>query len=193
MARSVDPALRPQLLARAVEYCLARGVLNLSLRPLAASLGVSPRMLLYHFGSKERLVTAVVEEAQRRHRVLFSAWLERRPGYDFRSQVIGAWLFLRAPRHERYLRLSFELHALGLRDRRRYGALAARLSADWVEAFCRVLEDGGIPAADALQAAVLLAALARGLLLEALASGDRARADRAFRTFVAALELPALT
>jgi hypothetical protein len=37
---------------------------------------------------------------------------------------------------------------------------------------------------------MLLAAVARGLLFEALATGDRASADRAFRTFVAALELP---
>jgi AcrR family transcriptional regulator len=191
MARSVDPALRPQLLALAVEHCLARGVSNLSLRPLAQALGVSPRMLLYHFESKDRLIAAIVDEAQRRQRALLTAWLERRPGYDFRSQVIGAWLFLRAPRHERYLRFAFELHALGLRDRRRFGPVAARMSADSIDIFRRVLEDGGVPASDAKHAAELLAAVARGLLLEALATGDRASADRAFRAFVASLEFPA--
>jgi AcrR family transcriptional regulator len=191
MARSADPALRPQLLAKAVEHCLARGVWDLSLRPLASALGVSPRMLLYHFESKERLISAIVDETQRRQRALLLAWLERRPGYDVRSQIIGAWLFLRAPRHDRFLRFAFELHALALRDRRRFGAVAARMAADSADVFARVLEDGGIAASDARQAAVLLAAVARGLLFEALATGDRASADRAFRAFVAALELPA--
>ena len=191
MARPVDPSLRPHLLAKAVEHCLARGVSNLSLRPLAQALGVSPRMLLYHFDSKERLIAAIVDETQRKQSALLGAWLERRPGYDFRSQVIGAWLFLRAPRHERYLRFAFEIQALGLRERRRFGAVAARMAADSVDVFRRVLEDAGISANEAQQPAVLLAALARGLLLESLATGDRARADRAFRTFVATLELPA--
>ncbi len=191
MARSVDPALRPRLLAKAVEHCLARGVSNLSLRPFAQSLGVSPRMLLYHFDSKERLIAAIADEAQRRQRVLLGAWLERRPGYDVRSQVIAAWLFLRAPRHERYLRFTLELHVLALRDRRRFGAVAERMTADSVDVFRRILDDAGIAPSEARAAANLLGAVARGLLLEALATGDRATADRAFRAFVAALELPA--
>ncbi len=190
MARTADPALRPRLLAKAADQCLARGVGNLSLRPFAQALGVSPRTLLYHFSSKERLVAAIVEEIQRRYRGLFAAWLERRPGYDFRSQILGAWLFLSAPRHERFLRFSFELHALALRDRRRYGAAGARLIADSIDMFASVLQEGGAGAQDAARTSILLAAVARGLLLEALATGDRAHADRAFRSFVATLDLP---
>lgn len=51
---------------RATDYVLARGLAGLSLRPLAAALDTSPRMLLYDFGSKQELVSAVLAEARRR-------------------------------------------------------------------------------------------------------------------------------
>jgi AcrR family transcriptional regulator len=44
------------------------GITDMSLRELAAAIGTSHRMLLYHFGSREGLLTAVacaVEESQR--------------------------------------------------------------------------------------------------------------------------------
>ena len=42
----------------ATDYVLEHGLIGLSLRPLAAELGTSDRMLLYHFGSKDELVAA---------------------------------------------------------------------------------------------------------------------------------------
>ena len=46
------------------------GLAGLSLRPLAAALGTSPRMLLYDFGTKERLIAEILAEARRREAVL---------------------------------------------------------------------------------------------------------------------------
>ena len=59
---------RDRLLAAAVDHILEHGLSDLSLRELAAAIGTSHRMLIYHFGSKEGLIVAViqtVEEAQR--------------------------------------------------------------------------------------------------------------------------------
>ena len=50
-----DTSPRERLLAKAVDHVAAHGVADLSLRALAAALGTSHRMLLYHFGSKEQL------------------------------------------------------------------------------------------------------------------------------------------
>jgi AcrR family transcriptional regulator len=55
------PEQRDALLAGAVEHVLRHGVATLSLRPLAAALGTSDRMLLYWFGSRDRLLTAVLD------------------------------------------------------------------------------------------------------------------------------------
>jgi AcrR family transcriptional regulator len=57
---------RAELIDAALDYVMAHGLVGLSLRPLAAQLGTSDRMLIYHFGSKERLVGEVLARAQQR-------------------------------------------------------------------------------------------------------------------------------
>lgn len=59
MART--PMTRETLLPRLAAHVLAHGIAGLSLRPLAAAVGTSDRMLLYHFGSKQRLVADLLE------------------------------------------------------------------------------------------------------------------------------------
>ena len=57
---------RRQVLAEAAtDYVIEHGLIDLSLRPLAAALGTSDRMLLYHFRDKNDLV-AVLGRARRR-------------------------------------------------------------------------------------------------------------------------------
>src|ERR1700735_2091335 len=50
---------RDRLLAAAVEQALHGGIIGQSLRQIAAAIGTSHRMLLYHFGSSEGLLVAV--------------------------------------------------------------------------------------------------------------------------------------
>jgi len=47
---------RDRLLAAAVDQAIRGGIADLSLRELAAAIGTSHRMLLYHFGSREGLL-----------------------------------------------------------------------------------------------------------------------------------------
>ncbi|MEX3648859.1 TetR family transcriptional regulator, partial [Mycolicibacterium porcinum] len=49
-------ARKIELLEAAYRYALAHGLGDLSLRPLAAAIGSSPRVLLFLFGSKDGLV-----------------------------------------------------------------------------------------------------------------------------------------
>ncbi len=49
-------AKRDVLLGKMAGYILASGLAGASLRPLAKAAGTSDRMLIYHFGSKERLI-----------------------------------------------------------------------------------------------------------------------------------------
>jgi AcrR family transcriptional regulator len=51
---------RDELLERVTDHVLAHGLIGLSLRPVAAAVGTSDRMLIYHFGSRDALVSAVV-------------------------------------------------------------------------------------------------------------------------------------
>jgi AcrR family transcriptional regulator len=60
VARPLDPKRRQELLDRSVDYVVANGLSDLSLRPLAAALGTQAPVLLHHFGSKEHLVVEIL-------------------------------------------------------------------------------------------------------------------------------------
>lgn len=51
---------REDLLDQVTDHVLAEGLIGLTLRPVASAIGTSDRMLLYHFKSRDELVTAVV-------------------------------------------------------------------------------------------------------------------------------------
>ena len=61
---------RERLLAAAVDYAAEHGLADLSLRSLAAGLGTSHRMLIFHFGSKEGLLVEVVRAVEAQQRAL---------------------------------------------------------------------------------------------------------------------------
>jgi AcrR family transcriptional regulator len=188
--RHPDERLREELLASTVDYVLSRGLSDLSLRPLALAVGASPRTLLYHFGSKEALVGAVIDESRRRQRALLETWYERSAEHDVRTLLLRAWQWLAAPRHESILRLFFETYGLALQDRKQRAAFLRGAVNDWVVPFSRELERQGFSPQRAAALGTLVAAVARGLLFDLLATGDRARVDRAFRSFINAIELP---
>ena len=54
---------RDQLLDQVTDHVLEHGLVGLTLRPVAAAIGTSDRMLIYHFGSRDGLVSAVVARA----------------------------------------------------------------------------------------------------------------------------------
>lgn len=164
MPRPVDPRRRTDVLARAADYVLERGLAGLSLRPLAKALGTSPRMLLYDFGSKEQLIDEVLAQIRRREETLLEA--------DVRT-LEDVWRWIAAPERKPFLRLFFEVYvgALGRPE-------AEPFVRDWLE-FLRA--HWRPPVDDAT--ATLMVAVVRGLLLDRLATGDDERTDAALRRF----------
>ena len=64
MARPFDYAKRNELVKQATEVLARTGIIDTSLRTLAAEMGTSARMLVYYFGSKEQLILAVMNGLQ---------------------------------------------------------------------------------------------------------------------------------
>ena len=121
-------------------------------------------MLLYDFGSKERLIDEVLAEIRRREVGLLEA--EVRTLEDI-------WRWISAPEREPFLRLFFELYVDALeRDE------AEPLVPDWVD----YLRSSWRPRVDSATA-TLMVAVVRGLLLDLLATGDRRRTNAALRRF----------
>ena len=71
MTRVSVPERRAKLLDEIVDYILSNGLAGLSLRPLAAGVDTSPRMLLYFFGSKEQLIFEALAQIRFRQQADF--------------------------------------------------------------------------------------------------------------------------
>ena len=77
------PLSRETLLPRLAAHVLEHGLAGASLRPLARAAGTSDRMLIYHFGSKDALVAALLGHLA----MLFTASLDAAfPGTRFASR-----------------------------------------------------------------------------------------------------------
>ena len=57
---------RDDLLDQVTDHVLEHGLIGLTLRPVAAAIGTSDRMLIYHFESRDALVSEVVARATER-------------------------------------------------------------------------------------------------------------------------------
>jgi AcrR family transcriptional regulator len=187
--RAPDLGHRAELLTAAADHLLAHGLATVSLRQLADATGASSRMLVHHFGSKQRLLTSALAEARRRQRAAFEDRLRARPPQPYPTVLADAWRWLRTEEARPYLRLFGELHALARQPESPYADFAQRSVLDWLP----VLEDGfladGAEPVDARRSATLTLAVIRGLLLDLHALEDTRRVDAAHALFMDLLRL----
>jgi AcrR family transcriptional regulator len=171
---------RERLLAAAVRHALDAGIADLSLRQLAAAIGTSHRMLLYHFGSREGLLVAVthaVEEQQR------AALLGPGPG-TAPQDARRSWERLSDPKLWPQERLFFELYAYALRGRPGTEGFLDGIVESWVAPVAAALVEAGADEWTARADARLAVAVVRGLLLDLLATGDRAGVTEAYERYL---------
>src|SRR5256886_14890487 len=102
MARPPDPERRNRTLAQVADYVLEHGLESVSLRPLAAALGTSTRMLLYDFGSKEALLDEALAEIRRR---LAERLADMQSGRDDAPPLAGGWQGVSAEERVPFMRL----------------------------------------------------------------------------------------
>jgi AcrR family transcriptional regulator len=170
---------RDRLLAAAVAIAMQSGIADLSLRELAAAIGTSHRMLLYHFGSREGLLAAVtlaVEQAERdtlREADAISA-------DDARQR----WAHYSDPALWPQERLFFELYVHALRGRPGTEGFLEHVVTGWLEPLTAAIANGGTDPQIAPAAARLSMAVTRGLLLDLLATQDTKRVTEAFELFL---------
>ena len=138
---------------------LARGLIGLSLRPLAAELGTSDRMLLYHFESKDDLVAAVLGVSNDRS-VTEIRGLP--PSPDVRRAVVDLWAAVTSPRLVRCQRMYVEAAALGLFGREPYASVVREANAVWVAAIADHLVASGTPRTRSARAPALAVAAISG-------------------------------
>ncbi|MFE9688243.1 TetR family transcriptional regulator [Micromonospora sp. NPDC005806] len=169
-------ARRTELLERAYRYAVEHGLAELSLRPLAAAIGSSPRVLLFLFGSKDELIRALLARARTDELAALRRVREAGGPDDFAAAVRTTWAWLVAPAHRPMLVLWVQAYARSLSEPDGpWAGFARQTVEDWLGLLAEVQAgaDGGhdIGGRDpALGLAVL-----RGALLDLLATGDAER------------------
>jgi AcrR family transcriptional regulator len=180
MTATVSPR-REELLELAYGYALEHGVADVSLRPLAAAVGSSPRVLLFLFGSKAGLVQALLARARQDELALLdrARARARAAGADAAAEsrdpvAVAAqlWNWLAADEHRALLKLWVEGYARSLIDSDGpWAGFAATTVEDWLDLL-------GEFSADAGERTLILAVL-RGALLDLLATGELERVSAA--------------
>ena len=133
-----DPVpTRDRLLEAMAAHVLAHGLNDASLRPLARAAGTSDRMLIYHFGNKDGLITALLEHLGARFAALLDQSL--RPGsFATEGEALREILALmRSDQAAGFQRVWFDILAGSARGsiaHRATGGLFLRGLHDWLTA-----------------------------------------------------------
>lgn len=162
-----DTSPRDRLLASVIDAIESDGLGARSLRDLARDAGTSHRMLIHHFGSRDGLLVAIVTEVEARTRALLH---ERTGGPG--DLLAATWKQVSDPALWPFERLFFECYARGAQGEEPFDRLLPALVDDWLAAY---------PRGRARDQARLGLAVVRGLLLDLVATEDRAGVDRALR------------
>jgi AcrR family transcriptional regulator len=176
---------RERLLAAAVGHALEHGIADLSLRQLAAAIGTSHRMLIYHFGSREGLLVAVTQAVEEQQMAAFGQ-AEMTP-----QGARQSWQRLSDPQMWPQERLFFELYAYALRGRPGTEGFLDGIVESWVTLIAAALVEAGADERTARADARLTVAVVRGLLLDLVATGDRAGVTEAYERFLQHVSAPA--
>jgi AcrR family transcriptional regulator len=172
-------ARKAELLEAAYGYVLTHGLVALSLRPLAAAIRSSPRVLLYLFGSKDGLVQALLARARADELALLT---RTRSSADagLAGTARELWAWLAAAEHRPLLTLWVEGYAHSLREPDGPWAGFARGTVqDWLDLLAQAQPPGERDTPTGLARRTLLLAVLRGALLDLLATGDDQRTTAA--------------
>jgi AcrR family transcriptional regulator len=166
-----DSARRSDLVRKLADHVLSNGLGGASLRPLAAAVGTSDRMLLYYFPDKSALIAAVLEEVAARMSMLLEM---QRGTFPVTAAALEAKMLplVLDPAVWPFMQLWLEMAALAARGDEtcaRVGGGIAEGFIAWLEA--QLAEPD--PQARSAEALRLLMLIEGGVLLKSLGLGER--------------------
>jgi AcrR family transcriptional regulator len=173
---------RAELLDAALRYLVESGVANVSLRPMAAALGTSPRILMFHFESKEGLLRSVLEELNARLQASLRALASaEEPGTSRAPPLRRFWLWANRKENFAYFRLLYEVQIVALQNPRVYGRYLKNVSDTWQATALELMS----PSLGDRAMVSLCIAVFDGLMLERMSGGDQQGLTEALDRFIA--------
>ena len=104
MGRRPRPEIKERLLDACTDHALEHGLPD-RLEPLARAAGTSTRMLIYHFGTRDALLRAILERARHRQLAVFGDLVRARPDQPYTATLASAWTVMTGPEGQPYLRM----------------------------------------------------------------------------------------
>jgi len=189
VARLVDLDRRTALLDDVVTYLGEHGLANVSLRPMAATLGVSVNSLVHHFGSKDDLIITALRRSGAIQRDVEHRWLARRPRMSQADLLRAWWRWITAsPRNLAIVRLGIEATT----TEATLEGLPRQVRGEQIGVWRSHIEDRlvaeGVPTETAVIEASLAKAMFTGLVVDLLATGQKARLTRSLEVGLARIE-----
>ncbi len=176
---------RQELLVAVIADLAEKGILERSLRDIAAAVGTSHRMLIHHFGSRQGLMAAVVEAIEEDQKRFMEALGGEPSDLEPGDLLTAMWRRLRDPGLWPAERLFFECYARALRGEEPFDRLLPSAVDDWLDRAVALDATPGVPPALARARARVGLAVFQGLLLDLVGTGDAAGVDAAFEAFAA--------
>jgi AcrR family transcriptional regulator len=189
-AANPPPSARDRLLAAVIDHIQHHGIADFSLREVGAAVGTSHRMLIYHFGSREGLLVAVVQAVEAAQRA-FLADLLADTGLSRGEAMRRMWQRLADPSLWPNERLFYELYVQALQGRPGTQGFLDDVVDAWVEPLVDLADRYGVERDEFRADTRLGVAVVRGLLLDLLATQDRQAVDAAFERYLRLYEADA--
>jgi AcrR family transcriptional regulator len=172
-----EESRRDALLAACTDHILAEGLIGLSLRPLAKAVGTSDRMLIYHFGSRDGLVAAIIDEST----VRSVDYLRGLPApRTVRSGVLRLWQAYRDPPLHACNLIYVQAAVSGYLGEEPYRTAVRRSNEQWAAALRDWFERCGAPRSKVRRIAQLVESALLGFHVD-LATDTPAELERAVR------------
>ncbi|MFV2103383.1 TetR/AcrR family transcriptional regulator [Micromonospora sp. LOL_024] len=177
-------ARQVELLESAYRYALEHGLADLSLRPLAAAIGSSPRVLMFLFGNKDGLVRALLARARTNELAMLEQVGQRtgEASIGLATAVERVWTWLAAEEHRPLLRLWTEAYARSLVEPDgAWSGFARATVRDWLAVLAACQPPPERDSGEGIARRTLALAVLRGALLDLLATEDEDRVTAAVR------------
>lgn len=177
-----------ELLEAAYRYALEHGIADMSLRPLAAAIGSSPRVLVFLFGNKDGLVRALLARARADELTMLDRLGAATDGapVGLATAVEHVWEWLAAKEHRPLLRLWAEAYTRSLVEPDgAWAGFAASTVEDWLAVLAQCQPPRERRSKEGAVRRTLALAVLRGALLDLLATGAERRTGAAVQQYIA--------
>lgn len=172
-----------EMLPAIVDVLRKRGPAGFQLGTIAEDLGTSSRMLIYHFGSRDDLLSRVMQLVREQT----VGELNSPPPFTLDAAIDRWWVYYMD--HLSDIQLFFHLASRRFEEPDRFGEFASSAIDMWRDYFGRaIVVEGFSPEYAAVLGRLVIGAL-RGITADFLITGDREHVEEALTAFRSLLQL----